>query len=153
VRAEDIAEARDAWCRFCACVGQEDDLTTAAGQFYVHMLDQDPDIFVDEQPYEPEEDAPSPPTAKLGEGYRKNFDTLETACHRGDLALVSAVRKADNADVALVCAMSCYEDEETQELVHRPVPLAEMINGNPYEMYHDPTAVSTLEEKEEDDGS
>ena len=71
----------------------------------------------------------------LATGHKANFKTLQRAFNKGDLALVSAVRKADKKDVALVCAMQQNEDGTIT-----PIPLAEMVNGNPFELYDDPTA-------------
>lgn len=70
----------------------------------------------------------------LAKGHVENFETLRRACLAGDLALVSAVRKGDQAKVALVCAMQQNDDGTIT-----PVPFAEMVNGNPFEMYEDPT--------------
>lgn len=67
-------------------------------------------------------------------GYRKNFSTLERAGRNGDLALVSAIRKADQAPVALVCAMQWNEDNTIT-----PIPIAVMVEGNPFELFEDPT--------------
>ena len=72
---------------------------------------------------------------KLSLGYRNNFDTLERACQAGDLALVSAIRKADQQPVALVCAMNQNDDGTIT-----PIPLAVMCEGNPFEDFEDPTA-------------
>lgn len=71
---------------------------------------------------------------RLSKGHKANFETLERAFNNGELALVSAVRKADKKDVALVCAMQHNEDGSIM-----PIPLAEMVNGNPFELYEDPT--------------
>ena len=73
-------------------------------------------------------------TKPLREGDRANFETLLLAAQNGDLAVVSAIRKSDKAQVALVCAMS----KEGSDI--RPVPLAVMVEGNPYELFEDPTA-------------
>ena len=73
---------------------------------------------------------------KLLPGYKINFATLRAACAAGDLALVSAIRKADKKPVALVCAMQQNEDKTLS-----PVPLAVMVEGNPYELFDDPTVV------------
>jgi len=75
---------------------------------------------------------PIPP--RLKKGYKTNFNTLLRAAERGDLALVSAVRADTNEPRALVCAMQRNEDGTIT-----PVPFAEMIIGNPFELYHDPT--------------
>jgi hypothetical protein len=52
---------------------------------------------------------PRPPA--LLRGYRENFNTLLRAAGQGDLALVSAIRKADQKSVALVCAMQRNEGD------------------------------------------
>jgi hypothetical protein len=69
-------------------------------------------------------------------GYRENFNTLLRAAGQGDLALVSAIRKADQKPVALVCAMQCNEGDTIT-----PVPFAVMVEGNPFELFEDPTIV------------
>lgn len=72
---------------------------------------------------------PSP----LSEGDKANFETLERACKRGNLALVSSVRKSDGASVALVCALGRHHDGVLVS------PLAVMVEGNPYELFEKPT--------------
>lgn len=67
-------------------------------------------------------------------GYQANFQTLQRAAEYGDLALVSAIRAADQMPVALVCAIQTNDDG-----TFTPVPLAEMCSGNPFEDYLDPT--------------
>jgi hypothetical protein len=71
---------------------------------------------------------------KLLTGYRKNFYTMLRAAKSDDLALVSAIRKADDKPVALVCAM-----QENPDGTITPLPLAVMVEGNPFELFHDPT--------------
>lgn len=71
---------------------------------------------------------------KLMPGYITNFETLKEACIAGDLALVSAIRKSDNKPVALVCAMSACDDGTIM-----PMPMAVMVEGNPFEDFYDPT--------------
>jgi hypothetical protein len=71
---------------------------------------------------------------KLRKGDRANFDTLLRAAGDGALALVSAVRKADQKPVALVCAMQHNPDDTIT-----PVPFAVMIEANPFDLYVDPT--------------
>jgi hypothetical protein len=68
----------------------------------------------------------------LRKGDKANFQTILEAAENGDLALVSAVRKADDADVALVCAMG---HDETHSY---PIPIAVMVEGSPFKTYHDP---------------
>ena len=69
----------------------------------------------------------------IREGDRTNFETIKRAHDAGDLCLVSAIRKSDGAAVALVCAMG-FDGE-----FYRPTPLAVMVEGNPYELFEDPT--------------
>ena len=71
----------------------------------------------------------------LAEGDHANFSTLLRASANRDLALVSAIRKKDKKPVALVCAMS--RDGEWI----MPMPLAVMIEGDPFEDFDDPTVV------------
>jgi len=71
-------------------------------------------------------------TIPLRKGDKANFQTILEAAENGDLALVSAVRKADDADVALVCAMG--HDEQHSY----PIPIAVMVEGSPFTTYHDP---------------
>jgi hypothetical protein len=75
-----------------------------------------------------------PPT--LLRGYRANFQTMLQASDNGDLALVSAIRKADQQPVALVCAMQRNDDQTIT-----PVPFAVMVEGNPFELFEDPTVL------------
>lgn len=77
-------------------------------------------------------DRPSPHPEALRVGDIKNFETLQRACADGNLALLSARRKADGAKVALVCAMSRDGDQ------HIIGPLAVMVEGNPYELFEPP---------------
>lgn len=77
--------------------------------------------------------AKTPP--RLRKGDRHNLDTLPRAASDGALALVSAVRKADQNPVALVCAMRQNEDDTIT-----PVPFAVMVEGNTFELFDDPTA-------------
>ncbi len=63
-------------------------------------------------------------------GYRNNFATLQRATHDQRLCAVQSTRKADQASVVLICAVN--PDGGL-------APLAEMISGNPYELYEDPT--------------
>mgnify|MGYP001450479539 CR=1 FL=1 len=65
----------------------------------------------------------------LRKGDKKNFETLQAATRDGMVALVSARRKSDGAKVALACAVN--RSDGTMELV----PLAVMVEGNPYELF------------------
>lgn len=73
---------------------------------------------------------------RLRKGDLANFHTLLAAGSHGDLALVASIRKSDRRRVALVCAMSAVEGSDDI----RPVPIAVMVEGNPYELFEDPTA-------------
>lgn len=66
--------------------------------------------------------------------HKENFETLCQAYNNGDLVLVPTTRKSDGVKVALVCAISIIEGEEL-----RIVPLAVMIEDNPYELFEDPS--------------
>ena len=72
-------------------------------------------------------------TIPLRPGDKSNFETLKRAHENGDLCLVSAVRKSDDAPVALVCAMG-FDGEH-----YFPAPLAVMIEGDPFDDFEDPT--------------
>lgn len=83
--------------------------------------------------------SPTPPA--LTEVQKKNYNTLKRAARDGRLALLSAVRKADGRAVALLCAINCDIRPRGDKgcMNYYPVPLAELIDGNPFELYHDPT--------------
>lgn len=65
---------------------------------------------------------------------KKNFETLKRAMRNGDLALVSMFRHNDVEPRAVCCAI-----QENENGTFTPIPLAEMIEGNPFEIYEDPT--------------
>jgi hypothetical protein len=71
---------------------------------------------------------------KLRQGDQANFTSLLKAATYRDLALVSAIRKTDQKPVALVCAMSRNDNGTIT-----PVPFAVMVEGNPFELFEDPT--------------
>ena len=79
-------------------------------------------------------------TLPLTEEHKVNFQTLKLAVEYEDVALISAVRKSDGKQVALVCAINHTDGNIL------PVPIAEMIDGNPYEIYYDPTREKTVED-------
>lgn len=62
-----------------------------------------------------------------------NFETMREAAEHGRLALVES-RDSAGRYVALICCLSDTEDGQIM-----PVPFAEMVRGNPFEMYADPT--------------
>jgi hypothetical protein len=73
------------------------------------------------------------PIKKLRKGDKVNFQTLRQACDSCRLALMPSVRKSDGKQVALVCAMN-FDGED-----YYPVPLAVMVEGNPFDLFEDPT--------------
>jgi hypothetical protein len=74
------------------------------------------------------------PPPKIAEGYGTSFNTMLRAAAGGNLALVSA-RYNDGRPAVLVCAMQTNPDKTIT-----PVPFAIMVDGNPFEMFQDPTA-------------
>lgn len=78
----------------------------------------------------------NPPTpGPLQPGDKANFKTIQRAADAGHLCLLSAIRKSDGKQVSLVCAMGRDGDD------YMPTPLAVMVEGNPYELFHDPTII------------
>ena len=74
----------------------------------------------------------TPKPEPITEADSKNFATLLQAAENGHLCAVSAIRKSDNKQVTLVCAMG-YSDK-----YFYPCPLAVMVEGNPFEEFYDP---------------
>lgn len=71
----------------------------------------------------------------INEAYRTNFETLKRAVRAQDACLLEARRRADGQTVALLCAVNPPEGPENEQAF---IPLAEMIPGDPYEMYDPP---------------
>lgn len=63
----------------------------------------------------------------------ENFETLKRAFDAGHGCLISAIRKSDGRQVALVCAMQRNDDDS-----YTPMPFAEMLMCNPFEAYIPP---------------
>ena len=63
---------------------------------------------------------------------RANFETLLSAAKHGVLALVQTYEKDGGKEVALVCALSRDRDQ------YGIVPLAALVQGDPYELYASP---------------
>ena len=76
-----------------------------------------------------EKNAPGP----IPQGDLTNFATLKRAAANNDLAAVSMIRKADNQRVTVLCAM------QMQGGGWELMPLATLVEGNPYELFEDPT--------------
>jgi hypothetical protein len=68
---------------------------------------------------------------------RENFDTLMRAFQNGDVALVDSTRKADGEQVALICTVHFDGDD------YQLTPFAEMVAGNPFELYEPPMPADT----------
>jgi hypothetical protein len=81
----------------------------------------------------PAADKPGP----LADGYKANFATLLKAVKAGAVCLMSARRQVDGGAAALVCAVNRPEGPDGPFDL---VPLAALIDGDPYAIYEDPTA-------------
>ena len=79
---------------------------------------------------------PKPPRLSIAD--TANFETLKQAHNDGNLALVSAIRKADGMPVALICALG--RRTKNGETLYSVSPLAVMIEGDPFELFEDPTS-------------
>lgn len=66
------------------------------------------------------------------QGHAANLETITRAAANGDLALIECRRKSDGAIVAMLTAVHW----DGAEYVF--TPLAEMPNGNPFELYDPP---------------
>ena len=69
----------------------------------------------------------------LKEADTKNFETLLAAADNRDLCLVQSKDKATGEYRALICAR--WMDGDLTCLT----PIAQMVTGNPFELYEDPT--------------
>jgi hypothetical protein len=76
-------------------------------------------------------------TIPLRKGDKANFEQLKVAFSCGAITLLSAIRKSDGADVALICAMNTVKKTSKAKPVYELVPLAVMCEGNPYEDFDD----------------
>jgi len=68
----------------------------------------------------------------LNEAEKANFETLQGAFEDGNVALLETTRIDDGSRAVLLCAIG-YVDEE-----YLFTPFAEMVDGNPYEIYTPP---------------
>ena len=68
----------------------------------------------------------------ISESHTHNLETLREAFDRGDVALVECQRVSDGETVVMLCAVGFDDGEYTM------TPFAEMVNGNPFEMYRPP---------------
>lgn len=70
---------------------------------------------------------------KISKGYKHNFETLQRAGENQDLCIMDARDRATGKSVVLVCAAQHGGDGSVEFM-----PLAVMIDGNPYHMYDPP---------------
>lgn len=66
------------------------------------------------------------------QGHGENLDTLKEVFRNGHAALVGCRRKSDGVVVAMLCAVVRNGSE------YGITPFAEMVNGNPFELYDPP---------------
>lgn len=66
------------------------------------------------------------------QNHKKNLDTLYRAAKDKALALVECRRITDGEVVAMLCCIGFNNGEYTI------TPFAEMVNGNPFELYQPP---------------
>lgn len=69
---------------------------------------------------------------RLTDVERANFETLLQAAGNGDLALLQTRENATGNAVALVCAVNRSAE------AYFMLPIAVMIEGDPFELYADP---------------
>ena len=69
----------------------------------------------------------------IPESHRKNVNTLTRAANDGRLAAVECRRKSDGKIVTMICAVGNDDGAFTI------TPFAEMVDGNPFELYEPPS--------------
>lgn len=72
----------------------------------------------------------------IGESHKANLDTIMRAAEDQDLALVECQRVSDGKVVVMLAAISEPYDPETGE--YAITPFAEMVDGDPFELYRPP---------------
>jgi hypothetical protein len=83
----------------------------------------------------------------LSEYEKKNFETIQQAHEDGNLALLESHRVSDGKRVALICGVAPpTEEDETYNIT----PFAEMIDGDPFELYEPPFPEEEIGEASED---
>jgi hypothetical protein len=75
----------------------------------------------------------------LQQGDKVNFGTLQRAMAAGDVCVVESRCAKTGEYRALICAVTRDKGE------YQFAPLAQMITGNPYEDYVDPTSATLPE--------
>lgn len=76
----------------------------------------------------------------LQEHHAANFNTMLKAAKHGDLALVSCLDAETGEPVAAICMVNRHEDGD-----YSFVPVARMIEGNPYEQLVPPKIEEALQ--------
>jgi hypothetical protein len=71
--------------------------------------------------------------SQLSKGDKANFETLKRAFGDRSICLMWALRKSDGKEVALVCAVNHHSEFRGSGDECDIVPLAVMIEGNPFE--------------------
>ena len=83
----------------------------------------------------------------LSEYEKKNFETIQQAHKDGNLAILESHRISDGTRVTLICGIAPpSEEDETYNIT----PFAEMIDGNPFEIYEPPFTEEEIGEEPED---
>ena len=72
---------------------------------------------------------------KIMEGEKTNFNTLCRAVKSGDIVVAVCTRKTDMVEKLVLCAVNREVDGDLSL-----VPIAELIDGNAYEVYALPAA-------------
>lgn len=85
----------------------------------------------------------------IPEYMRRNFETIQQADDDGNLALLESHRISDGKTVYLICGIMPPEEGD-DDGTYNITPFAEMIDGNPYELYEPPLADDEIGETSED---
>lgn len=71
----------------------------------------------------------------IADHHKANFETIKAACENEDLCIIDSQRVSDGVTVVLLAAHRFNPAEGMHEIV----PLAEMIDGDPFKLYRGPT--------------
>ena len=78
----------------------------------------------------------------IPDAVKKNFETMARAFRHGDVALMECTRTGTEFPAVLVCAVQKKKREDGKMDVTM-IPFAEMILGNPYQMFEPPKEEET----------
>ncbi len=81
----------------------------------------------------------------INEAHKKNFETLRRAFVLGQVALADCTDQATGEPVVLIVAVG----QEGEDVVLSP--LAQMIDGNPYDLFSPPTTEETHDRRKDGD--